>query len=72
MGCDWLAAWATLKGFTRRQIPWPFFSRKLCREAHIVSANLKGGSEDFHGKGGKITENWALTDVNRRYFGIYD
>ena len=56
----------------RRQIRWPFFSRELCRETHIVSANLKGGNEDFHGKGGKITENRALTDVNRRYFGIYD
>ena len=56
----------------RRQVPWPFFSRELCREAHLVSANLNGGSEDFHGKGGKIAENRALTDVNRRYFGTYD
>ena len=55
-----------------RQIPWPFFSQELYREAHLVSANLNGGSEDFHGKGGKIAENRALTDVNRRYFGIYD
>ena len=26
--------------------------------------------EDFHRKRGKIAENWTLTDVSRRYFGV--
>ena len=47
----------------RRQIPCPFFSRQLCREAHIVSANLKGSSEDFHGKGGKIFSCRKNTEI---------
>ena len=33
-----------------------------------MGATLKGSSEDFHRKGGKIAENGALTDLNRRYF----
>ena len=44
--------------------------RELCRFAHIAGANLKGGREDFRRNGGKIAENRALTDVNRRYFGV--
>ena len=56
--------------FLRCQIPWPFVSRELCRKAHIAGANLKGGSEDFRRNGGKFAENRALTDVNRRYFGV--
>ena len=37
-------------GSVRCQIPWPFFSRELCRKAHTVGTNLKGGSEDFQRK----------------------
>ena len=51
-------------------ILWPFFSRDLCRKAHVVGADLKGGSEDFHRKRGRIAENRALTDVNGHYFGV--
>ena len=54
------------------KLPDPFCCRALCRKAHIVGANLKGGSEDFHREGRKIAENRALTGVNRRYFGISD
>ena len=50
--------------FVRCQIPWPFFSRELCRKTHIVGANLKEDSEDFHSKRGeKIAEKRPL---NRR------
>ena len=34
----------------RFQIPWPFFSRELCRKARTAGANLKGGSEDLQQK----------------------
>ena len=37
----------------RCQIPWPIFSRELCRKAHIAGANLKGGSEDFRRNDGQ-------------------
>ena len=30
----------------------------------------RGGGEDFRRNGGKITENRALTEVTRRYFGV--
>ena len=36
--------------FVRCQIPWPFGSRELCRNAHIVCADLKEDNEDFHRK----------------------
>ena len=36
--------------FVSRQIPWPFFSRELCRKAHIVGADLKEDSEDLNRK----------------------
>ena len=55
-------------GCIRCQIP--FFRRELCRKTHIVGANLKAGSEDFRRSRGKISENRALTDVSRRYFGV--
>ena len=44
------------------KFPGPFLV-----EAHIVGADLKGGSEDSPQKTGvKIAERKALTDVNRR------
>ena len=48
------------------------FNRALCRKAPIVGANLKGAVRASTENGGKIAENRALTDVNRRYVGIYD
>ena len=44
--------------------------REWYRGAHILGANLKGGSEDLNRQGGKTAENRTLTDVIRRYFGI--
>ena len=46
------------------------FSRELCRKSNIAGSNLKGASEDFRRNGGKIVENRAFTDINRRYFGV--
>ena len=54
----------------RCQILWPFFWRELCREGHIIGASLRGRQCGFPLKMRKIAENRALTDVNRRYFGV--
>ena len=35
-----------------------------------MQLSLKGGSDDIHREGGKVAENWTLTDVNARYFGV--
>ena len=53
-------------------IPWPFFSRELCRKGHIVGANLKGEVRISIENPEKIAENKAISDGNRRYFGIHD
>ena len=52
------------------KFPGPFLAGNCAEKPQMWVLIWKWGSEDFHRKRGKITENRASINVNRRYFGV--
>ena len=64
--CQFTVRELFVEAITSLALVWP----EIVPESPHCGCQFEGGSEDFHRKGGKITENRTLTDVKRRSFGI--